>query len=606
MATTKRQQPKQKTTLALADVVKLKAAWMLHALRRNWLGLSIIIFATLLFFWPLVIRLDSYSPGGDAMFNAWTLARDQHCILRQSCPNYVDGNIYFPHKQTMLYSETQLSAGLLTLPLYLINHNPLFSYNLWTIISFLLGGLFTYFLVKYLSKGNEALSIAAGLIFEFAPFKMSAIWHLQNLSIFCLPLALLLVLKYFGSNSRRFLIGLFAVLVYQFYASWYQMVFLLIGLGVFMLMRGLLRLTEWRQLLKVGAVVTLAVLATLPLAVQYVKFSKTNRATFGIADQALYSSSVADYVSPYDGTIAGKLYYKLRPSAPHNAYNIDSMSYHGLVLYTVALLVLASSFKARKLNAERLREYKEILTLNVVGLVGFIVSLGPLLKLKGSYSYAQLASGVGLAIPLPYILVDKFLPQLSFIRAIGRASVLLLLVLCCSLAYLAIALQRAGWTNRTKSIITGLVLLVGFIELMPFQMINLGTNPNFYNLHIPPVYTYIKDHKEVNDIVVLQSTNYPGTAIEFARPETVLWAGYDNKNIFNGYSGYTPPHYLEDYADYVNFDTADVSKLQHRGIRYVLLDKQLMVTKPGAVSNVYHLLDKQYEDTRYVLFRVTK
>ena len=600
---------KKKLTVKAVASVKPETWWSRHhsvamALKRHWLGIAIIVFATLVFFGPLVIRASSYSPGGDAMFNAWTLARDQHCILHQHCPSYADGNIYFPNKDTMLYSETQLSAGLLTLPLYFINHNPLFSYNVWTIVSFLLGGIFTYLLVKYLSKGNEPFSIAAGLIFEFAPYKMAAIWHLQNLSIFCLPLALLLALKYFQTNSRRYLFGLFFVLLYQFYASWYQMVFLLIGFGTFLLVRGLLRVTTWRHILVVGVVVFFAVVATLPLALQYVKFSKSNGATFGLTDQALYSTSVADYVLPNDGTIEGKFYYKLHPHAFRNSYNIDSNSYHGLALYATAAAVLVIAYRSRKQSAENLRRYKEIIVLATVGVVGAVLSFGPLLKIKDSYTYAHLATGVGLAIPMPYILVDKLFPQLSFIRAIGRISVLPLLMLCCLLAYLAIYIQSSAWSRRRKTVVTTLVLVIIFIELLPAHMISLGINPQFYGLKVPPVYEYIEQHHEVDNIVILQATNYPDTAIEFARPETVLWAGYANKNIFNGYSGYTPPRYFEDYADYVNFDRSDIPKFRTIGLHYVVLDKQLMKNKSEAEANLYRLLPKVYEDGRYVLFKV--
>src|SRR5690349_20807186 len=101
--------------------------------RAHWVGLLITLAAALIFFWPIVTRISSYSDGGDMMFNAWTLARDHHCLMRDGCQSLSDGNIFFPHKGTMLYSEMQLSAGVLTLPLYWINQNPLFAYNVWTI-----------------------------------------------------------------------------------------------------------------------------------------------------------------------------------------------------------------------------------------------------------------------------------------------------------------------------------------------------------------------------------------------------------------------------------------------------------------------------------------
>src|SRR6266571_402706 len=76
--------------------------WAKAFLRANWIGTVIILVFTLIFFWPIVTRINTYIEGGDAMFNAWTLSRNYHCIMRDGCPNYADGNIYFPNKDTML------------------------------------------------------------------------------------------------------------------------------------------------------------------------------------------------------------------------------------------------------------------------------------------------------------------------------------------------------------------------------------------------------------------------------------------------------------------------------------------------------------------------
>lgn len=571
--------------------------------RRYLLGPLIILIATLIFFWPIVTRLGNYSPGGDAMFNAWTLARDQHCILRQGCPVYANGNIYFPNKDTMLYSETQLSAGFITLPLYFLNQDPVFSYNVWTIVSFFLGGWFMYMLVRYLGK-NQLYAVLAGLIFEFAPFKMAASWHLQNLSIFCLPLAVLCILKFFEKRNRKYLWFLFFILLYQFYASWYQMVFVLIGLGVLLLGMGLAKLVGWKPVAIVAVVTLLAAAATLPLAKEYVQFSKTNKATFGIVDQTLYSSSVADYFIPNSGTLLGELYYHLRPGAEPNSYNLDSYSYHGIVLYVIAAFLLVVSFIRRKRSDRDKKFYRMILILAAIAVVGFILSLGPLLKIRGSYTYASLSGGVKLAIPLPYIFVDKFLPQLSFIRAIGRISVLCLFALCCLLGYFAIFLSRSSLSKRWQYAITGLVCVLVVFELMPAHRVPMLNNPAAYNEQIPKVYQFIKNDKQINDYIVLQDTNY-GLTSEFSRPETVLWAGYDNKNVFNGYSGYTPPAYFTEYDNFVNFTPSEAPQMKALGLRYVVVDKLLTKAKPQLLPTISKVFpDEVYHDSRYDIFKI--
>jgi len=576
-------------------------------LKSNWKGLAVIFVATAIFFWPLIIHISNYSEGGDAMFNAWTLARDQHCILRQGCPVYSNANIYFPHKDTMLYSETQLSAGALTLPLYFINKNPIFSYNVMTIVSFLLAGWFMYLLAKRLSKRNELFSIMAALVFEFAPFKMAAVSHLQNLSIFYLPLVVLLILKYMDDRRKRWLALLFVALVLQFYASWYQMVFVLITLGVFLLCALLLKVAKPKIILIIGATILLSVITTLPLAKQYVRFSKANDATFKIDDQATYSSSLADYVIPNNGTLLGKAYYKLRPGAKVNSFNPDSYSYHGMILYVVALGLLIFGFPWR--NRKRLleeREYKLLLTFVVIGITGFFISLGPLLKIKGNTTYNGLADGLKVVIPLPYIIVDKLLPQLSFIRAIGRASVLTLFALCASLTLLPVVLKNSSLSKTWRLAVSGIVCLLIVVELLPVHRFGLTGNAYNYNLNIPKVYNFIKSNNDINNIVILNGDkDYPNAPIPVARAEWVLWAGYDNKNIFNGYSGYTPPEYFSQYDDFVDFKPDDVAKMEALQIKYVLVDKQLSSSTPNLVNDVSSVLPtKVYEDQRYVLFKI--
>jgi hypothetical protein len=573
--------------------------------KQHWVPFVIILVLTCVFFWPLIIRAGSYSEGGDAMFNAWTLARDQHCVLRQACPNYDNGNIYFPHKDSMLYSETQLSAGLVTLPLYAINKNPIFSYNIWTIASCLFSGLAMYLLAIYLSKGNKLFSVLAGLIFEFAPLKMAGMGHLQNLSIFCLPLAVLLILKYLDRRSRNYLWLLLLVLIYQFYASWYQMVFVLVALGVMLLSLYVFRLANWRKLLVVGAVIAVAALTTFPLAREYIRFSKANNASFSTIDQTAYSSSVADYLIPFNQTLEGKLYYShINKEAQVNAYNLDSYSYDSLILYVVAGFILLTAFIALVRRRSKTVD-KEVFVFALIGFVGLIASFGPLLKIKGDYLYGSSTLGLNLAIPMPYLLVDKLLPQLHFIRAIGRISVLFLFALCCLLVYLPLYLNRASFTKTWKTALQAAVVILIIFELMPTHI--LATSPNIYAYGhtVPTAYQYIRKHSDINDIVILRTHDYKNAPFPVVRAEDVIWAGYDNRNIFNGYSGYEPPEYGPAYGDFVDFHADDIAKTKKLGLKYVLVDKQLSSPDSQLITGTKaYLRDKVYEDNRYVLYKL--
>ncbi len=577
-------------------------------IRRNWIGAVVLLLFTSVFFWPIISHISSYSEGGDAMFNSWTLARDQHCILRQGCPNYANGNIFFPHKDSMLYSETQLSAGLLTLPLYFINDNPIFSYNVMTVMSFFLMAFFMYLLAKYLSKGNELVSILAGVLFAYSPFRMAALSHLQNSSIFYLPLAFLLIFKFFDTKKRGYLVGLLVTLILQFYASWYQMVYALIALGILLAGYWLFKLAKPKVVLSVFIVVCLAAISTLPLAKAYGNFSKSNSASFSIQSQTTYSASLMDYVTPEQGTLLGRAFYRVMPTAHRNSYNPDSHSYYGMALWGLAIGIVVLAYRKRKRGLEAMREYKTAVIFTLIALAGMIVSFGPVLKIRGAGSY-DAGEGLRYAIAMPYILVSKFLPQLSFMRALGRAGVLILFALCCFLALAPLAAKNIGFYQKHKRLIN--ILLLGLIvfELIPFHRMPMRTTGYNYNLSVPPVYKFIKNDKQVDNIIVLAADfDYPGSGgIPTQLPEVTMWAGYHNKNVFNGYSGYLPPDYYPTYWNFLDFQADDVALLKQKDLRYVMVDKQLSNANPNLAEQVGSILGKEhivYQDQRYVLFKV--
>ncbi|MGD8373715.1 MAG: hypothetical protein PVI21_02550 [Candidatus Woesebacteria bacterium] len=574
--------------------------------KQNWIGTVVILLAAIVFFWPMIVRIDSWSEGGDAMFNAWTLSRNHNCILGDNCPNYVDANIYFPNKDTMLYSETQLSAGVLTLPLHFINSNPIFAYNVWTIVSVFLCGFFMYLLAKYLSRGSELVSTAAGLIFAFAPFRMAAIFHLQNWSIFYLPLAFLLIFKYFDTRKKGYLVGLFATLTLQFYASWYNMVFVGVAIGILLLGFLIFKIAKLKQVMAVAAAMLAAIIAILPLALQYMRFSEETGAAFSLKDQTLYSSSLLDYFLPNSGTLWGKIASWLHIGPGLNAYNLDSISYHGITLYVLAAALVVFVFLKRKKGAEAMRRFGLVITMTSIGLVGLVLSLGPLLKIKGNYAYGSAADGIQLALPLPYLLIDKFLPQLTFIRAVGRWSVLFLFVLCCLLAYAAYYVHEKQWFKKREKLISIAVCALLAFELMPLYQVPVHAENSFnFNLTIPEVYKYVKEHKEINNIIVLRGDeDYPGAPIPVVRAEDVLWSGYHNRNIFNGYSGYTPPNYFIEYAEYKDFEPDDIAKMKAIGLQYVIVDKQLSNNRPHLADNLKKNLKVLYEDQRYALLKL--
>jgi len=568
--------------------------------RSKWFGFIYFLFVTLLYFWPMVMHIGTYIPGGDSMFNAWVMARNQNCIMQQHCPKYTDANIYYPNKDTMLYSEVEISPSVVTLPLRLVTDNPIIPYNIVTIASFLMAGISMYLLAMHLSRGNKFFALLAGTVFEFGPIMLASTHHLQNLSIFCLPLIILSILKFIDTSKKRYLVGLLLSLLYIFFASWYQVIFALMAIALVMISLLIIKLGYFKKLLAVGAVVALACLIALPLASEYMRFSRENAATYTMEEKILHSTSVVDYVVPPFFTVTGQI-YRLNPTA-FPSFNADTLSYSGISLFILAIIgAVVLTIKRKQLEPR----FKKLYAMFAgIGLLGFVTSLGPFLKVKGEYLYTVANQQV--AIPLPFALVQKLVPALGFMRGIGRASVLVLFALCCLLAMSAVILAKTKIYQRRRLLVGAGIVLLLFIDLIPIIQVPLDPHPKAYSNGPPAVYKYVKDHPEIDDIIVLQAQDYPNVSFWFARTEVVLWAGYHNRNVFNGYSGYIPKTFESDYSDFVNLDADDPEQMKSIGLKYVIVDSELYKNKPEVLKNVPNILgDKPlYSDDRYSLYKL--
>ena len=576
-------------------------------INKKFASVFVIIVFVCFFFTPLIIRADSYSPGGDAMFNAWTISRNQNCILGDSCQKYSDANIYYPNKNTMLYSEAQLSPSIVTLPLRLITDNPILIYNFITIISVCFSAIAMYLLAKKISGNNEAVSILSGLFFAFAPFKIGAIWHLQNLSIFCLPLAILFIINYIEDKKRKNLLWIFMALLYSFFASWVQMVIILMGTLTFLIVFYICKKELRKQIRSVFIVVALSVICTIPLALQYVNFSKQNNAKFPLSDQVLYSSSVADYFIPHEGTVVGTIYYLIRKNAQVNSFNLDGSSYYGLSLFLAGFIVVFISLLSKRSFSKNKVDKTLVLSLVCIALLGLIFSLGPYLKLKAGYSYS-FSGFSNIKIHMPYYLVDVMFPQLAFVRAVGRYGALLLFAICSLFALLPKALDLKGLDAFKRRTFIALISAFAVIELMPVGQLPMSKLKENYGLKTPTVYEYIKKEKSINDIVILRGDDdYVGAQLPVARAEDVLWSGYHNRNIFNGYSGYEPKNFMLQYINFINYNKNTKAYLAKEKLKYIIVDKKLSgpkSKKPKLLEDISKDNIKIFEDSRYVLFKI--
>ena len=142
---------------------------------------------TLAFTWPLALGLTRDVPGdfGDPLLNAWILAWDASHLG----PGWWSANIFHPHPLALAYSEHLLPQALTVLPVQLLTKNPILSYNLLFLSTFVLSGLGMFLFVREIT-GSRTAAFVAGLAYAFAPYRVTSIPHLQVLSSQWMPFAL--------------------------------------------------------------------------------------------------------------------------------------------------------------------------------------------------------------------------------------------------------------------------------------------------------------------------------------------------------------------------------------------------------------------------------
>src|SRR5207253_3779982 len=126
---------------------------------------------------------------GDGQFPIWNVAWVARALVLD--PRHVfDANIFYPHRWTLTYSETNLGAGALAVPIYWSTRNPYAAHNVVLLLSFVLSAGGMYCLVRYLTADRRAAAISA-IAFAFCPYVLAHTPHIQLLMTAGLPFSLL-------------------------------------------------------------------------------------------------------------------------------------------------------------------------------------------------------------------------------------------------------------------------------------------------------------------------------------------------------------------------------------------------------------------------------
>jgi hypothetical protein len=229
--------------------------------------------------WPLARVIDSEIAWdmGDSLFNSWVLLWTGGQVLSflsgdfSALNRFWHGNIFYPERLTVAYSEHLVPQMLQALPVLAATDNVVLAYNLLFLSTFVLSGLGAFLFVREVT-GSPVAGFVAGLGFAFAPYRVSQYSHLQVLSAQWMPFVLYGFRRYFDTGRRRALVGGTAALVLQNLSCGYYLLFFapFVGLYVVYEMASRGQLGQWRRWRPWILAGLASLILTLPFLTPYV------------------------------------------------------------------------------------------------------------------------------------------------------------------------------------------------------------------------------------------------------------------------------------------------------------------------------------------------
>lgn len=487
---------------------------------------------TVVLTWPIAARFGSAGrlDSGDGRYSIWNVAWVAHALTTSPGRLY-DANIFYPHEGTLAYSEANLFAGAIAVPVWLLTENPIAATNWAILCAFVLAFVAMFQLVRRLS-GSAAAAAAAAIWFAFCPFVFSHIPHIQLLMTFGLPLILLRLHAFVDAPSGRTALWLGAAMALQGLACGYYGIAggLIAGLGVawFGLFDGRGRRWQYWALGLGAAVVAFALI--LPF---YLPYLDLRDAGFGrsLEDARIHSVRWRSYLaSPrlFDAWLLEIIDFRWR-----------EVLFPGLLPVVFALFLAVR----RIWTPAPARAGRGVLAFYaLIGIFGFWVSRGP---------------DGGL-----YTLLYKTLPFFDMTRAPSRFGLLVTLALAVLGGFGFAAFQRL-WGGRTRA----------FAAIALLAIIAARSSPWGLRLtEAPPLPLAYERLAPMPRATVVAFPYWTGPVNRHRHTEYMLASTLHWKPLVNGYSDYIPPDLFADKMRLEHFPAIESwQPLRDRNVRYVLI-----------------------------------
>jgi hypothetical protein len=254
---------------------------------------AIAAILTVVMTWPLAARFSTggRTDKGDGLFSIWVVAWVSHALTTDSARLF-DANIFYPEKETLAYSEANIGAGTLGVPVWLATHNPYATHNAVALLAFGLSFVAMYALARQL-VGPGSPAVVSGILFACCPYIFGHTAHIQLLMTAGLPAAMAALHRLVDKLAALPAISLGVILAAQAVSCGYYGVMaamlVVAGVLVFGTTRGLWRRIDWWA--SVAAAAAIAIVLSLPVFDHYRMLTERTGFRREVTDAVVYSAN---------------------------------------------------------------------------------------------------------------------------------------------------------------------------------------------------------------------------------------------------------------------------------------------------------------------------
>ncbi|NPV58081.1 MAG: hypothetical protein HPY75_00295 [Actinobacteria bacterium] len=539
------------------------------------LVLAFFLVAAVLFTWPLVLHVHDGIVGGhgDPLLNTWIISWDARTIFTHPTRLF-QGNIIYPSRDVLAYSEHQFTLGLIAAPVYFVSRNPILAYNFLVFFCIVVSGLGCYLLIKELT-GSRWGGLAGGLFYALFPYKIGQLSHIQIFFIPFLPLMLLYLHRYLERGGWRNAALFAAFFLAQSLSSWHHLIYCAIAAGLMWLWRAVSsrRREQWLRLLGAAAVAAAVALLVVPFALPYMRaHDRLPGFERSLKEVELYGARGEDYLRVLDDSVV----YGDAPSPfREGGIGYENVLYPGVMVLLLAVAGLA----LRRREGEDQLAYdpasfrRNALLFLALGALSVLLAFGP--KIGGREN--------------PFYMIPYRMGLLKFTRVPTRFFLLAGLCLAVLSGYGVAKLCVRSVSVSERGLKAGRLLGFGLVALLLMELLtwNLYVYPIPVWGDVPEVYSWLAKQDDAR--IIELPTHALGPAVMYDRDlklapfdifeylyregDVMYFSAYHWKQVVNGYSGYSPFSYRRIITEMQGFPSArTVGLLRGLGVTHVLWD----------------------------------